>query len=156
MRILCDGLGSDSSSRGSHGRTRHAKTGRRKPQRADIERAYSPSRKETCAVYLHPRRVGSIGKRCNETTFYPRRRKGYLRGRHESHMRCGGKELRNKYCRPAPKRNLKPFFQSSPMSSPTKPGSLSVGHAPTCAEDVAHQRINHQSSITAAAIFAHR
>jgi hypothetical protein len=37
------------------------------------------------------------------------------------------------------------------MSGQTKPGSLSVGHAPTCAEDVAHQRINHQSSITAAA-----
>jgi hypothetical protein len=44
-------------------------------------------------------------------------------------------------------------FSNSPMSGPIKPESLSVWHAPTCAveEDVAHQCINHRSSITTAA-----
>lgn len=50
MRILlCDGLGRDSSSRGRHDKL--GTRGRRK--RADIERAYSPSRIETCTIYFH-------------------------------------------------------------------------------------------------------
>jgi len=50
MRILCDGLGGDSSSRGSHGPIRYAKTGEEKAaERADIERSIR------------------VGKRCNET-----------------------------------------------------------------------------------------
>ena len=46
--------------------------------------------------------------------------------------------------------NKSKTFSRSPI---TKSGSLSVRHTPTCVveEDVAHQRINHQPSISAAA-----
>jgi hypothetical protein len=68
LRILCDELGGDSSSRSSHGRIRHAKTGRRKPQREQTlnVRTALPENKRAPSTFILCR-VGSIGKRCNET-----------------------------------------------------------------------------------------
>jgi hypothetical protein len=68
MRILCDGLGRDSSSRGSRGRIRHAEDGRRKPQKEQTLNVRTALREKKRAPSTSiPCRVGSIGKRCNET-----------------------------------------------------------------------------------------
>lgn len=129
IRIWCDGLGRDSSSRGCRGQIWTNKARGGKPQREQTlnVRAALCEKKRASSTCI-PCRVGGIGKRWNETMLTRDAARDISEALADMNCIRGADGKNCVTSRVALHPSESKTFSSSPMCGPTKPGLLSVIH----------------------------